>query len=305
MAKRSKDITVSFLRKTMSTKEIAQEVGVSQRLVRYWLKYERSPDRINLNQLHGIAKQRMGREDAVEIIHDKKKLQEYIKLEEKGEKGLKEELETVDTKDGSFVRVKSEKKKKELILVEKKSEIAKTGGLKEQLDEIDKRVVGEVADVLCIGRAKVFMGVWEKGKAIVTSQTEILQKVNFLKLEKETGRSRLALKTWHDIYQKYPNREKYLPIAEQKAREYIEKRSIGAISKQIAEPVKDVDGTKLTGLGDTLRENKAKCFAAHYSSVDPTWISKCVPCLTIGLCKQLQGIFDESPILKRVEDRRE
>ncbi|GAI67190.1 unnamed protein product [marine sediment metagenome] len=52
-------------------------------------------------------------------------------------------------------------------------------------------------------------------------------------------------------------------------------------------------------LGDTLREGKARCFAAHYRNKNLSSINSCHPCKTIAFCRQLQSIFDESPILKK------
>lgn len=55
--------------------------------------------------------------------------------------------------------------------------------------------------------------------------------------------------------------------------------------------------------GDTLREGKAKCFAYHYHNKDFSSINSCHPCKTIAFCRQLQSIFDESPILTRLEGK--
>jgi len=42
------------------------------------------------------------------------------------------------------------------------------------------------------------MGMWEKGEAIVNFGGVDLT-INFLQLEKETGRTRQSLKKWHDF----------------------------------------------------------------------------------------------------------
>lgn len=50
---------------------------------------------------------------------------------------------------------------------------------------------------------------WEKGK-IVCLFRGVNKHTSYYQLEKETGRMHEALKRWHDIYKKYPDKEKYI-----------------------------------------------------------------------------------------------
>jgi ParB family chromosome partitioning protein len=98
-----------------------------------------------------------------------------------------------------------------------------THGLKVTLDAIDQDVSQEVHSGYKQSRLRVLVGAWEKGEAIVNS-TPLNLTINFLQLEKETGRARQSLKSWHDLYQKYPDKKKYISeYAEPKAETWAEK----------------------------------------------------------------------------------
>jgi len=49
---------------------------------------------------------------------------------------------------------------------------------------------------------------WEKGEAISSVYPGKLR--NWNQLEKETGRRDVSLKSWHDLYQKWPDKKKYI-----------------------------------------------------------------------------------------------
>jgi hypothetical protein len=50
---------------------------------------------------------------------------------------------------------------------------------------------------------------WEKGKA-VAEYRGVNSAISDRELERQTGRQRESLKSWHDLYQKYPDKKKYL-----------------------------------------------------------------------------------------------
>lgn len=74
-----------------------------------------------------------------------------------------------------------------------------TLNLKQKLDEIDKQVYGEVFDGFCGSRLRILIGMWEKGKAIVSFLGGVKTTPSWRELEKQTGRGDDALKKWHDI----------------------------------------------------------------------------------------------------------
>ena len=124
---------VSYLRETMSVKEIAQQVGVSERLVRYWVKGEKNPSRLNMNHLEGLAKERIGGSI------DKK---EEIEAAEKANE--KQDMELIKAKKENEIQVKKED---DLFLANQKQEEDKGGkvGLKGQLDELDSKEIARYA----------------------------------------------------------------------------------------------------------------------------------------------------------------
>lgn len=98
-----KERVIDILRETMTVKEIASDVGVSVRCVNLWLSGKRNPDRINLNQLKGLAKERIGGK-----IEDREKIKAAEKASEK--------IDGSDTTRGVSEPVK---KDQELVTVKK------------------------------------------------------------------------------------------------------------------------------------------------------------------------------------------
>jgi N6-adenosine-specific RNA methylase IME4 len=95
--------------------------------------------------------------------------------------------------------------------------------LRQQLDEIDKRVVGEVYDGFYESRLRVEFGIWEKGKK-VSDFRGVNSEVSYAELKRVTGRDDKSLKAWCDLYEKYPNRETFLDeYAKPKAKAWTEK----------------------------------------------------------------------------------
>jgi len=73
-----------------------------------------------------------------------------------------------------------------------------------QLDEIDARVVREVYDGFYASRLKIVCSMWEKGKEIVGFRGAN-PTATWVRISKETGRTREDLKRWSDLYQQYPD----------------------------------------------------------------------------------------------------
>jgi len=100
--------------------------------------------------------------------------------------------------------------------------------LKNSLDLIDEKVKAEAFDGFYQSRLAIEWGMWEKGEKVcefrgVNSQT------SFYQLEKDTGRNHESLKKWNDLYQKYPDPERYRPIAEEKSKIWTERAFRGQL----------------------------------------------------------------------------
>lgn len=121
------------------------------------------------------------------------------------------------------------KKKHQLVKVKKKL------NLKDKLDEIDNSLVEELYDGFYESRLRIEIGMWRKGRAIEKYVKYRGVKFTYFQLEKETERSRPSLKKWHTLYLEYPEKKDYLPIAEEKAKEWTDKvfkKSLPTISDE-------------------------------------------------------------------------
>ncbi len=94
--------------------------------------------------------------------------------------------------------------------------------LKNKLDEIDKKIYSEVYDGFYQSRLRVLLGIWEKGEMICDFRG-VNPQTNWFQLEKMTGRNHESLKSWYDLYKKYPEKDKYLTIAEERAKRWTDK----------------------------------------------------------------------------------
>lgn len=67
---------------------------------------------------------------------------------------------------------------------------------------------------------------------------------------------------------------------------------------QLEEPGESIQFQNLT-----VRMITIKCFAAHYNSLDPTWIGKCEGnCVKLKFCRDLDKMITEHPILVKAEE---
>ena len=58
-------------------------------------------------------------------------------------------------------------------------------------------------------RLKIETGMWEKGKSVSLFRG-VKGETSFRQLEQQTGRKQENLKKWHSLYQKYPDKEKFI-----------------------------------------------------------------------------------------------
>lgn len=104
------------------------------------------------------------------------------------------------------------------------NEIQKFKSLKDQFDEIDRRVYDQVYDGYYESRFKIIMGMWEKGEAIEGDCFRgVKQSPSYREIARQTERNNPDIKKWHDLYLKYPNKSEYEEIAVQKARDWTDK----------------------------------------------------------------------------------
>ncbi len=113
--------------------------------------------------------------------------------------------------------------------------------LKEKLDKIDARVYDEAYDGLYQAGYKTKMGMWEKGEVIAGEFTP-LNSPTYRELERQTGRDHKSLKSWHELYNKYPDKKEYKKIAEEEAQKWAEERLTPRKIQQI-EALPMVEGT--------------------------------------------------------------
>jgi len=112
---------------------------------------------------------------------------------------------------------------------ENKHQLVKTKrklSLKDKLDEIDNSLTEELYDGFYESRLRIEMGMWKKGKVIELLKfrgVKFSNQPSYYVLEKETERSQPSLKKWHKLYKKYPTKAEFLPIAEEKAKEWTDK----------------------------------------------------------------------------------
>ena len=100
--------------------------------------------------------------------------------------------------------------------------------LKKKLDEIDKETkIRQMKD----GFGAFYLyaldneeGQWGKGKEVAVYK-KVFTATSFNELGKQTGRDREDLKRWYELYQKWPNKQKFMKeYAEPKARKWAERR---------------------------------------------------------------------------------
>ena len=104
------------------------------------------------------------------------------------------------------------------------SSIIDTLCLKKQLDNIDSEIYDRVHDGYKESRLRVLVGLWEKGEVIDGVFRGVKTPPSYRELERQTGRTHESLKSWRDLYRKYPDQQKYVTeIAEPKAEEWTKK----------------------------------------------------------------------------------
>ncbi len=107
-------------------------------------------------------------------------------------------------------------------------EVTRKRSLCQKLDEIDDKVELAAIQGYYDSRLAIIMGRWEKGQAVSKDVTcrgvnVTDAEANYLQLESETGRSRQHLKKWHTLYLSHPDRDEYLPLAEERAQLWTER----------------------------------------------------------------------------------
>lgn len=99
--------------------------------------------------------------------------------------------------------------------------------LAERLDAIDEAVKGQVLDGFSSSRLAIELGMWDKGEAVDGEFTALKSPAmdkTYRQLSRQTGRNHESLKKWRELYLAYPSREVYLPIAEERASLWAQRR---------------------------------------------------------------------------------
>ena len=100
--------------------------------------------------------------------------------------------------------------------------------LKDVLDAIDARVTEKAMAGYYELRLDILLGMWEKGEAVAGEFTGANSPESYRQMETETGRDHKSLKKWHRLYLKYPDRNDYLPVAQEQATQWAEKATLGS-----------------------------------------------------------------------------
>jgi len=135
-----------------------------------------------------------------------------------------------------------------------------TDDLKDHLDRIDQTIKKATYDGYYWSRLNILMGMWEKGQVILKFRE--VKFSSFYQLEKETGRSQISLKKWHDIYNETPDRKKYIKIAKKGAREWTDKAFAPKIKdsedKISIIKIMEDDGIPIEEIGKVVNKNLSK-----------------------------------------------
>lgn len=111
-----------------------------------------------------------------------------------------------------------------------------TLNLKDELDKIDGKIYDEVYDGYLNSRLRVLIGMWDKGRAVGGVFTP-LNTPSYREISRDTGRDHKAIKRWHDIYRKYPNKDDYIKLeAEPKAVAWTQRALAEKQVKQLESP---------------------------------------------------------------------
>ncbi len=121
-----------------------------------------------------------------------------------------------------------------------------TSSLKNQLDEIDKRVVSEVFNGFYESRLKIELAIWEKGRTVVGFRG-VNPTVTWVQISTLTRRTREDLKRWSDLFERYRDRDKFLKeYAEPKAKAWTEKALNGPRRTLLEDRSEEVSYSNLT-----------------------------------------------------------
>jgi len=107
-----------------------------------------------------------------------------------------------------------------------KDDLEKHISLKDKFDEIDREIINVVKHGFYQSHFRKNIGMWEYGEAIVHFIPPECTRINFLKLSRETIRDRRTLKSSYNLYQQYPEKQKYI-------KEYAEPMATKALERYL------------------------------------------------------------------------
>jgi len=257
---------IDVVREYISVKEIAAEVGVSVRVINYWLSGQKKPGKKSRTQLEGLAKQFRGGE-----------------VEEKKD-GIEKPLVVTPDYDSREQGVPT----------------TPAQNFKADLDVLDVDFTRGLATPFFDVAFAVQTLMWDKGKVISERVGGVSEpaKINWSDSSKQTGRSDKSLKKWFVLYKNTPDRAKFEEIAKKKVQEQTAKWIKGIEAATLPEPKE-----KKLGEGEgnqeerTPKESMLYCLAEHYDSKDAMWsqVEDCHKCPMLTLCRQIGEIVDKDP----------
>ncbi len=102
-------------------------------------------------------------------------------------------------------------------------EVTRRQSLCQKLDEIDDKVEVAAIQGYYDSRLAIIMSQWEKGKVVAAAFRGVKTAPSYRQIERDTGRDQKAVKKWHTLYLKHPDKAEYLPLAEECAQLWTEK----------------------------------------------------------------------------------
>lgn len=107
--------------------------------------------------------------------------------------------------------------------VEMNVEMIPAISLKQRLDAIDGEVIEVVKNGFYQSHFRKNLGMWEKGEVINGCFRGVKQPPSYREIARQTARNHPDIKKWHDLYQKYPSKQRYImEYAEPKAQKTLD-----------------------------------------------------------------------------------
>jgi len=265
--KHAKERLIDQVREYISVKEIAAEVGVSVRVVNYWLSGQKNPGKNSVRQLEGIAKEHRGGN----VKSDK----EEVLVKVKGGKRFDDRVE---------MRDKKKAKKEEIVEV-------KPSGKFLEVRKLDKPSIPEAWDYKkSLVAVKAIIYKWTHLSVSVAEELYIArEKLSAVgRPTKENKLGHLSRLSWNDYCNELGVEKR---TVNRWLRRFFGKSPLDEPEEKVLPEPEEKEEEK------TPRESMLCCLAEHYDSKDAMWshVKDCDKCPMLTLCRQLGEIIDKDP----------